>query len=163
VNGIFTISLDFELHWGGFEKWPLSFENEQSRITPKVQLESYKRYFLNTRNVIPKMLELFEKHEIHVTWATVGMLLHQSKEQLIENMPELKPTYLNRELSAYEYIDSKGIGDNEDQDPYHFSPTLVNQILRTPNQELGTHSYSRSNSRAISGGSTGRKTFCGNI
>ena len=70
MPGILTISLDFELHWGGFEKWPLGVKDG----------DSYNQYFLNTRQVIPKMLELFAEHEVHVTWATVGMLFHESKD-----------------------------------------------------------------------------------
>jgi hypothetical protein len=125
-KGIFTISLDFELHWGGFEKWPL---------------EQYRQYFLNTRDVIPKMLTLFEQHEVHVTWATVGMLLHDSRQGLMKNAPLLKPSYQQRQLSAYHFIDSTGIGDNEEEDPFHFAPSLIKQIVATPHQELGTHTF----------------------
>lgn len=126
MSGLFTISLDFELHWGGFEKWPL---------------EQYRQYFLNTREVIPKMLELFEKHQVHVTWATVGMLFHESKQQLLQNSPALKPTYEQQQLSAYRFIDSVGIGADERDDPFHFAPSLVRQIVATPHQELGTHTF----------------------
>src|SRR5260221_10356073 len=72
MKGIFSISLDMELHWGGFEKWPL---------------ETYRTYFLNTRRVIPEILHLFRKYEVHVTWAAVGMLLHTSRKELMENVP----------------------------------------------------------------------------
>ena len=77
-NGIFIVSLDFELHWGGFEKWPI---------------KNYEQYFLNTRNVIPELLKLFQKYEVHVTWATVGMLFHESKESMQKMAPDLKPAY----------------------------------------------------------------------
>jgi peptidoglycan/xylan/chitin deacetylase (PgdA/CDA1 family) len=126
MKGIFTISLDFELHWGGFEKWPI---------------EQYRKYFHNTREVIPAMLTLFEQHQVHVTWATVGMLLHDSKQGLLQNAPRLKPAYDQKELSAYHFIESMGIGNNEADDPLHFAPTLVKQILATPFQELGTHTF----------------------
>ena len=63
-KSIFTISLDFELHWGGFEKW------EES---------SYHDYFLKTREIIPIILKAFERSGIHATWATVGLLLHKEK------------------------------------------------------------------------------------
>jgi peptidoglycan/xylan/chitin deacetylase (PgdA/CDA1 family) len=124
--GIFTISLDFELHWGGFEKWPL---------------EKYRRYFLNTREVIPQMLSLFAEHDVHVTWATVGMLFHETREELMDNSPDLKPTYKMSALSAYQYISRVGIGQNEDQDPFHYAPSLIQQIINTPGQELGTHTF----------------------
>jgi peptidoglycan/xylan/chitin deacetylase (PgdA/CDA1 family) len=144
MKGIFTISLDFELHWGGFEKWPLLVSGLQSPLTGNQQpaTGNYDRYFLNTRKVIPEMLALFEKYETHVTWATVGMLLHKSKKELLENAPDLKPTYSSQNLSAYHYINSIGIGAEEKDDPFHFAPTLVRQILATPYQELGSHTFS---------------------
>ncbi len=125
-KGIFTISLDFELHWGGFEKWPL---------------EKYRQYFLNTREIIPQMLALFQQHQVHVTWATVGMLLHDSRQRLLQNAPPLKPAYEQQQLSAYRFIESVGIGNNESEDPLHFAPSLVKQIIATPHQELGTHTF----------------------
>jgi peptidoglycan/xylan/chitin deacetylase (PgdA/CDA1 family) len=126
MNGTLAISLDFELHWGGFEKWPL---------------EQYRQYFLNTREIIPQMLTLFEQHQVHVTWATVGMLLHDTKQDLLQNAPQLKPAYEQRQLSAYHFIESTGIGNDEREDPFHYAPSLVKQILSTPHQELGTHTF----------------------
>lgn len=142
MNGIFTISLDFELHWGGFDKWTL--ENQDSAHTTLNSMGkaiSYNQYFLNTRAVIPQLLSLFEKYEVHVTWATVGMLLCESRENLLQNAPILKPTYQEQQLSAYHYINTVGIGESETTDPFHFAPSLVRQILATPHQELGTHTY----------------------
>jgi len=126
ANGIFIISLDFELHWGGFEKWPL---------------EDYRQYFLNTRAVIPEMLSLFSQHEIHVTWAGVGMLFHDSRESLMRDIPAEKPTYAVDELSAYQYLEKYGIGDSEESDPFHYARSIVNQIVGTPFQELGSHTF----------------------
>lgn len=122
----FIISLDFELHWGGFEKWPL---------------ENYKQYFLNTRKAIPEMLRLFHQHEVHVTWAGVGMLFHNSRESLMKNVPVLKPSYKQRELSAYNFIEEKGIGSSEKDDPFHFGASIVKQITETPFQELASHTF----------------------
>lgn len=124
--GTFIISLDFELHWGGFEKWPL---------------ESYKQYFLNTRQVIPKMLSLFQQHEVHVTWASVGMLFHATRESLLKNIPPQQPGYAVKELSAYHYIKKHGIGETEKEDPFHFAASLIKQICDTPFQELGSHTF----------------------
>jgi peptidoglycan/xylan/chitin deacetylase (PgdA/CDA1 family) len=126
MKGVFTISLDFELHWGGFEKWPL---------------EDYRTYFLNTRAVIPQMLALFAEHKVHVTWATVGILLTQGRSQLVKEMPASKPSYRVKELSAYHYIDQQGVGEDETTDPFHFAPSLIRQILDTPHQELGSHTF----------------------
>jgi peptidoglycan/xylan/chitin deacetylase (PgdA/CDA1 family) len=151
MQGIFTISLDFELHWGGFEKWPLRVTNSKSKVPVvsnrasanlKPEIRNYNEYFLNTRNVIPKMLTLFEKYNVHVTWATVGMLMHESKKELLDHAPAIRPTYETENLSAYHYIDQVGIGASEEDDPFHFASSLVKQIINTPHQELGTHTFS---------------------
>jgi len=125
--GLFCISLDFELHWGGVEK----------RSLPK-----YDTYFDNTRAVIPEILHLFEHYAIHTTWATVGMLFHDSANSLEANAPKNKPTYSNKELSTYHYIDANPLGISEQEDPFHFAPSLINLILKTPHQELSSHTFS---------------------
>lgn len=127
-KGIFTISLDFELHWGGFEKWPLN--------------DGYKEYFLNTRKCIPKLLSLFRQRDIHVTWATVGLLMHKRKEELIAQLPEVQPAYDMPQLSAYNYIEQHAIGEDEKQDPFHFAGSLMEEIIKVPGQEIGTHTFS---------------------
>jgi len=132
-KGVFVISLDFELHWGGFEKWSLQRNDESSF--------NYAQYFDNTRTVIPEMLSLFEQYEIHVTWATVGMLFHRNKAELLKNAPVLKPDYQVKELSAYHYIQTTGIGEDEQTDPYHFASDLIKKIVDTPYQELATHTF----------------------
>lgn len=144
MAGIFTISLDFELHWGGFEKWKLSdsgFQVPSQPASRNPQPGTYNQYFLNTRNVIPKMLALFERYQVHVTWASVGMLFHENRESLNRIIPPLKPTYQVKELSPYHYIDTVGIGTSECDDPFHYAGSLVKQILNTPNQELGSHTF----------------------
>jgi peptidoglycan/xylan/chitin deacetylase (PgdA/CDA1 family) len=137
MKGIFTISLDFELHWGGFEKWRLG----DAASASKHQGPDYRQYFWNTRALIPELLRLFEFYEVHVTWATVGMLFHKSKMELLNNAPAQKPSYENKALSAYHYIDTTGIGVDEGEDPFHYASSLIQQILKTPHQELGTHTF----------------------
>jgi peptidoglycan/xylan/chitin deacetylase (PgdA/CDA1 family) len=127
MSSIFTISLDFELHWGGFEKWPLD--------------ESKRKYFDETRMLIPRLLEIFVNSDVHVTWATVGLLKYKNKATLMANLPNNKPNYKNTELSAYHYINELGIGDDEESDPYHYAHSLVNLIKQSPGQELGTHTF----------------------
>lgn len=123
---MFIISLDFELHWGGFEKWPL---------------DVYTPYFQNTRKTIPRMLDAFARHDVHVTWAAVGILLHQTRESMLRCAPSQRPTYLNEAYSAYKFMEQPGIGDSEEADPFHYGHSLVRRILETPGQELGTHTF----------------------
>jgi peptidoglycan/xylan/chitin deacetylase (PgdA/CDA1 family) len=126
LKGIFTISLDFELHWGGFEKWDLGTRAQ---------------YFLNTRLAIPQMLRMFSEYQVHVTWATVGMLLHPDRLSLSNFAPQLKPSYTNLQLSAYRFLDGDGVGENELVDPFHYAAKLVTAILNEPHQELGSHTF----------------------
>lgn len=127
TSGILTISLDFELHWGSFEKWPL---NER------------RKYFLETRKVIPRMLSLFRTFGVHATWATVGMLFFENRRELMNTMPSIRPSYSKKTLSAYSFIANQGIGESEIDDPFHFAASLVAEISATPFQEVGSHSFS---------------------
>lgn len=125
TNGTFVISLDFELHWGCFERMLLN--------------ESEQQYFFNTRELVPKKLDLFENNEIHVTWAIVGMLYRKSVTEWEQNKPALIPTFSNRLASAYDWITDHGFkGEN---DPFHFAPELVDKVAATKYQEVATHTY----------------------
>lgn len=117
----FVVSLDFELLWGIFDKVGTNYNTD---------------YFINTRKVIPMMLECFSRHEISVTWATVGMLFAENEEEWKDFSPEYKPTYRNPKLSAYEWAKEHGIRPN-----VHFAPDLIREILDTPGQELGSHTF----------------------
>lgn len=125
-NGNFIISLDFELHWGVAELWNV---NER------------KDYFTAARQGILKVLNLFEKHEVHATWATVGFLFAKNKEQLIAFSPLDKPTYDNSKLSYYSFIENNEIGNDELEDPFHFATSLIEKIIATPYQEIATHTF----------------------
>lgn len=125
MSGIFTISLDFELHWG---------------VRDKLSLEDYGENLRGVWKAVPEMLRLFEKYQIHTTWATVGLLFFDSKEELLAALPERKPAYTRAELSNYAELPH--LGQNEHDDPYHYAPSLVRQILATPHQELASHTFS---------------------
>ena len=93
--GTFSVSLDFELHWGCIQA--------MKTMTPEAQ-----KYFLNTRAAIPKMLSIFEEGEIHVTWAIVGMLFRKNKQEWEQNQPVILPTFNNPSVSAYEWVKKNG-------------------------------------------------------
>lgn len=124
----FIISLDFELHWGVFDHMLL---NTRSR-----------RYFDLTRELIPRQLTLFEKNGIRATWATVGILFAKDKAQLEAFLPTSQPGYYNTRLNPYPLIMSKQVGNGEAADPYHYAPSLIEKILSTPGQEVGSHTFS---------------------
>lgn len=125
-NGKLILSLDFELHWGGVELW---------------NLEEKKDYFLNTRIAIPKMLALFEKYDVHCTWATVGFLFANDLVTLKSFMPELKPTYNNSNLNYYSLFDNNNVDADEQTDPFHYGYSLIQKIIATKNQELASHTF----------------------
>ncbi|ERM80182.1 hypothetical protein P872_14160 [Rhodonellum psychrophilum GCM71 = DSM 17998] len=118
---VFTISLDFELLWGIFDK---------------VGNNVNKEYFLKTRKVIPQLLELFAQNEIQVTWATVGMLFAENEEEWHHYSPLHKPSYRNKNYSAYEWKKQHGL-----EPDLHFAPDLIKRILETPGQEIGSHTF----------------------
>ena len=128
-GGYLVISLDFELHWGMFDK---------------VRIGEYGDHYRGVVKVLPEMLATFTEHDIHATWATVGMLMADSKHELTRLLPResLRPRYNDNRISAYHHIDAAHIGDSEKDDPYHFAPSLVREIVRTPGQELASHTFS---------------------
>lgn len=125
MEGIFTVSLDFELHWGVFDK-----RERDSRMA----------CYRNTLNLIPQMLQLFTEYQVHVTWATVGSLFAENKKEWEALKPSLQPDYVNQSLSAYQYAAQNGL--HEKYHDAHFAPQTVAAILQYPGQELGTHTFS---------------------
>jgi peptidoglycan/xylan/chitin deacetylase (PgdA/CDA1 family) len=123
--GTLAISLDFELFWG---------------VHDKRTLADYGRNILGGREAIPRMLELFARHDVHATWATVGLLFFDDKEELLQQLPAERPQYLNPALSPYPLIPN--IGANESKDPYHYGLSLIRRIQACPGQEIATHTFS---------------------
>ncbi|EPR65616.1 polysaccharide deacetylase family protein [Cyclobacterium qasimii] len=117
-----VISLDFELHWGRFDK---------------VSLQNWETYYQITREVVPKLLSLFSQYEVEVTWATVGMLMAESPDEWLHYCPTSKPEYKDPRLSAYNWFN-----EGPKNKSCLFAPELVQNILETPGQELGSHTFS---------------------
>jgi len=123
-NGALVISLDFELIWGVFDTVVINDKSE---------------YFLNTRKVIPEILDLFSKSNIQATWASVGMLFNNNWKSWEENQPSKLPDYTNVNLSSYTY------GNTIKDEKYNklcFAPELIMAIHNTTGQEMATHTYS---------------------
>ncbi len=122
-HGIFIISLDFELYWG---------------VRDKRSIEQYKNNLQGVSKAVPEILQAFNKHSIHATWATVGFLFFKNAEDLKQSFPVLTPAYNKEELSPYSYIKY-----NPNLDPiYHFAPELIKSIIENKGQEIGTHTFS---------------------
>lgn len=125
MDSQFVVSLDFELLWG---------------VRDHLDRESYGGNVRIAREAIPRILDIFAGNEIRATWATVGFLFCESKDELIDSMPEERPSYVNSALSNYNYLGE--VGQNEAADPYYFAPSLIERINATPGQEIGTHTLS---------------------
>ena len=85
-KGIFTISLDFELFWG---------------VRDHRTLENYGSNISNVHQVVPRLLALFEKYDVHCTWATVGFLFFNDKKEMLPYLPSSRPGYLQKEYDPY--------------------------------------------------------------
>ena len=125
AGGALVISLDFELHWG---------------VRDHTTVDGYRENLLGVREAIPAILDLFAKRSIAATWATVGFLFGETRKELERHFPRLLPTYANERMSPYAAMGE--IGDDEKSDPFHYAPSLVRAIAKTPRQELATHTFS---------------------
>lgn len=122
---LLVISLDFELAWG---------------MGATKAYGSYRGNILGARQAVPRILDLAERYGIGCTWATVGLLFFDEKEEMLECLPEVRPEYRNATLSAYARMDR--VGRNEREDPLHFGLSLIRQIQACPRQELAGHTFS---------------------
>lgn len=124
-KGNFVISLDFEIFWG---------------VRDVLELDDYRDNLLGVRAVIPGLLLLFEKYNIHATFATVGLLFFNDKEEMMQGLPARKPKYTNPKISPYEGHFEK-VGKNETEDVFHFAPSLIKMIQQS-GQEIACHTFS---------------------
>jgi hypothetical protein len=117
--GNFVISLDYELMWG---------------VRDHLTREAYGANVLGGRDSIPAMLDLFQRRGIRATWATVGALLCESKEELSARAEHALGK--GEKIARFEEI-----GPDERRDPYHFGASLARLIASYPGQEVGTHTF----------------------
>lgn len=123
-TGMLVISLDFEMYWG------MADITEVNDMTPVMQ---------NVHKVVPRLLALFKKYNVHATWATVGALMAENSEDFL--------TYLPREFTSQTAIMLEKIGlipedNNKCPRDILFAPELVKMVADTAGQEIGTHTYS---------------------
>jgi peptidoglycan/xylan/chitin deacetylase (PgdA/CDA1 family) len=124
-GGQFVLSLDFELFWG---VWDVA------------TIEGYGANILGVKQVIPSLIELFNQYDIKATFATVGFLFAANKAELEKYNPTQIPSYENEAYNVYKSELNK-IGNNEEDDGYHFGYSLLQQLKNT-SHEISTHTYS---------------------
>jgi hypothetical protein len=120
----FVISLDFEQHWGVYDHSSVS---------------AYREKLDGGRRAIPRILERFASERIHASWATVGLLLCQGREDALSLYPG-HPAYQDLEIQIRDVIDRSG--NSEIDDPYHYALSLAQRIAAVPGQEIATHTFS---------------------
>ncbi len=125
MAGTLLVSLDFELFWG---------------MLDQCRLEDYQENVLGGRAAIPRLLALFQKYGIHATWATVGFLFAENRQELEGCFPECKPSYDRKNLSPYGWFQT--IGEDEADAPCFYGSSLVKLVSQTPHQEIGSHTFS---------------------
>ena len=118
------ISLDFELHWGVFDSLGAH--------------DGYRDALIGAREAVPRMLEAFAQRGVRATWAVVGFLFAESREELEAFAPAHRPAYSDRRRDPYRVA----IGPSEREDPLHYAPSLIRAIAACPGQEIATHTFS---------------------
>ena len=121
-NGLFIISLDFELYWG---------------VRDKRSIEAYAENLEAVHRIVPQLLALFKKYQIHTSWATVGLLFAKEQGDALNYIPDCKPSYTDPLINAYQEFDKPDL-----ENKYHFAHKLIEQIKQTPHQELASHTFS---------------------
>ncbi len=121
--GAFVISLDFELHWGFFDRTALDARQRQ--------------YLMGARSAVEELLQLFGQQHIHATWAVVGLLMAENRSVREALLPPVKPNYVDSRLDPY----AVEVGESEADDPFHYASSLVKKITASEGQELATHTF----------------------
>jgi len=119
-----VISLDFEQHWGVYDHSPVT---------------AYRGNLDGGRRAIPRILQRFDAAGIHASWATVGLLLCEGREDALAHYPG-HPAYSELGTRIHDVI--AGSGDSEAEDPYHYALSLALRIAAVPGQEIATHTFS---------------------
>lgn len=124
-KGALVISLDFELMWG---------------VIDVQTTDGYgQTHVKQVPEVISRTMSLFEKYDVHATFATVGMIMYPDAKSLLSDLPHTHPAYTKSSMSPYEhdYISQIKAGD----ECLFFQPEVIKEIYSHTGMEIGTHTY----------------------
>jgi peptidoglycan/xylan/chitin deacetylase (PgdA/CDA1 family) len=124
TQSAFVVSLDFEQHWGVYDHSTVDAR--------RLELDGGRR-------AIPRILERFENAGIHASWATVGLLLCEGREDALREYPD-HPRYRDLDVHVRDVIERSG--ESEGHDPYHYALSLARRVASVPGQEVATHTFS---------------------
>lgn len=122
-KGIFTVSIDLEIAWGICDK-PLQQENIHA-------LEK-------ERDIIKRLLSLFEKYDLRATWGVVGhLLLNQATWENGKPHPHFpRPVVNNEEQDWFFQLPQEG------SNPLWYGRDVLEWLRQaSPEQEIGSHSF----------------------
>ena len=126
-KGIFTISLDFELIWGTVDLFGVESFREACE--------------LERREVVDRLLELFNQFRIPATWCTVGHLFLDKCEvsESKKHADVVRPQHAWHERDWFTHDPCS----SEENDPLFYGKSLVEKIKNNSvKQEIGSHSFS---------------------
>jgi peptidoglycan/xylan/chitin deacetylase (PgdA/CDA1 family) len=133
-RAVFTISLDFELMWG-------SFDSGKHRKFISHFRSGGSDGFKATRGIVDRLLALFQKYDVSVTWATVGHLFLDACEARdgIKHPDMPRPRHAWFERDWYEFDPCEDLR----AEPLWYGRDMVLKILAAePRHDVGSHSFS---------------------
>jgi peptidoglycan/xylan/chitin deacetylase (PgdA/CDA1 family) len=68
----------------------------------------------------------------------VGILFAKTRTELLHFAPRVRPQYGTTNENPFD----EPLGENEEEDPFHYAGSLVEQIAKAPFQEIATHTFS---------------------
>lgn len=122
---VFMISIDTELAWGAFDCGGTDL---------------YSEYYEDSRGVVRRLLAMFSRYDIPVTWAIVG---HLFLESCSRNGPDSHSHVLQPDYSWYPqgWLSHDPCSDWK-RAPYFYAPDIVDLILNDEtDHEIGCHTF----------------------
>ncbi len=124
-KGVFVISLDTELAWGTFDC---------------NGVETRSRQYVAVREIVRKLLDLFDSYQIKATWAVVGHLFLRSCSR---DGPDNHNHVLQPDYSWYPagWLRHDPFSDLE-TDPFFYAPDIIEAIMNAgQHHEIGCHTF----------------------
>ncbi|WP_415735757.1 polysaccharide deacetylase family protein [Lacicoccus alkaliphilus] len=126
-NGSLIISLDFELFWGYIDS------DSMGRQLTRMK---------HTRTAASDLIDFFEVNDVKVTWATVGFLMLDGADALMEVMRgDDLPAYKHPRFDNYQTFREALTHEDYTGDLF-FAPELVGKLSDSKHQDIGTHTAS---------------------
>lgn len=133
-KGVVIFSADFEMAW--------AFRYSKEKKEKAVEMG------LLERKNVPQLLEVFDKHQIPVTWATVGHLFLNgcSRDSSGRLHPEMaRPEHFDNRNWSFKTGDwyDQDPGSDVSTDPAWYAPDLIDCILAAKaGHEIACHTFS---------------------